>query len=70
MKWRYLLLRPRPRIGKPMRGRIHRIAIVQGGEVSVVVRFGMEEPQAKDLEQGALVDLSTIDMPNEEEPRG
>lgn len=53
-----------------MRGRIHRIAIVQGGEVSVVVRFGMEEPQAKDLEQGALVDLSTIDMPNEEEPRG
>lgn len=53
-----------------LRGRIHRIAIVQGGEVSVVVRFGMEEPHAKDLEQGALVDLSTIDMPNEEEPRG
>ena len=40
-----------------IRGRVHKISIVAGGEVSVVLRFGLDEPRARQLMQGALVEL-------------
>lgn len=44
-----------------IRGRIHKISIVAGGEVSVIVRFGIDEPLARQLAQGALVELQEIE---------
>ena len=45
------------RVGDPIRGRVHKISIVAGGEVSVVVRFGLDEPNARQLLQGTLVEV-------------
>lgn len=44
-----------------MRGRVHKIGIVAGGEVSVVIRFGIDEPNARWLQQGALVELQEVE---------
>lgn len=47
--------------GAPVvRGRVHKIGIVAGGEVSVVLRFGVDEPNARWLHQGSLVALQEI----------
>lgn len=43
--------------GDGIRGRIHKISIVQGGEVSIVIRCGIDEPRARQLSQGRLVEL-------------
>ena len=40
-----------------LRARVHKISIIAGGEVSVVLRFGLDEPRARQLTQGALVEL-------------
>jgi hypothetical protein len=45
------------------RGRVHRVSIVKGGEVSVVLRFGVEEARARGLNQGALIELHEIRPP-------
>jgi hypothetical protein len=47
--------------GPWIRGRVHKISIVAGGEVSVVIRFGIDEPQARQLTQGALVEIQEVD---------
>jgi hypothetical protein len=44
----------------PLRGRVHKVSVVRGGEVSVVVRFGVEEPNARALNQGALLELDVV----------
>lgn len=44
-------------VGEGMRGRVHKISIISGGEVSIVVRFGLDEPRARQLLQGSLVEL-------------
>lgn len=41
----------------PLRGRVHKVSIVAGGEVSVVVRFGIDEPRARELNQGRLLEV-------------
>lgn len=43
-----------------MRGRVHKVSVVKGGEVSVVVRFGVEEPTARQLNQGALLEIDVV----------
>jgi hypothetical protein len=45
---------------KPLRARVHKVSIVAGGEVSVVVRFGIEEPRARELNQGALLEVDVV----------
>lgn len=52
MKWLRNLLTK-----SPLRGRVHRMSVTKGGEVSIVVRFGMEESRARQLNQGALLDI-------------
>lgn len=43
-----------------LRGRISKMSITRGGRVSVVVTFGIDEPLARMLDQGALVELLEI----------
>lgn len=43
-----------------LRGRVHKVSVVRGGEVSVVVRFGIDEPAARALNQGALLELEVV----------
>lgn len=50
-------------MGPPLRGRVHRVSIVAGGEVSVVLRFGGEEVAARALNQGTLVQLRELPTP-------
>lgn len=45
------------RVGEGMRGRVHKISIIAGGEVSIVIRCGMDEPRARQLLQGSLVEF-------------
>lgn len=47
----------------PLRGRVHKVSVVRGGEVSVVVRFGLDEPNARLLNQGALLELAVVSEP-------
>lgn len=65
MKLSEFLRRMAPEVSstKPagIRGRIRNISIVAGGEVSVVVRFGLDEPKARQLAQGALVELQEVE---------
>jgi hypothetical protein len=49
--------------GPPLRGRVHKVSIVAGGEVSVVLRFGGEETAARALNQGTLVELRELPAP-------
>lgn len=49
--------RPLWRTGAGLRARVHKISIIAGGEVSVVLRFGLDEPRAKQLLQGTLVEV-------------
>lgn len=49
--------------GPAVRGRIHKVSIVAGGEVSVVLRFGVEESEARALDQGALIELRVLPAP-------
>ena len=46
--------------GAPLRGRVHRVSIVAGGEVSIVRRFGLDEPRARELNQGARVEVHDV----------
>lgn len=50
-------------LGPPLRGRVHKVSIVAGGEVSVVLRFGGEEVAARALDQGALAELRVAPAP-------
>lgn len=43
--------------GQGIRGRVHKLSIVAGGEVSIVIRCGLDEPQARHLTQGTLVEF-------------
>lgn len=45
------------RTGEPMRGRVNRVNIISSGELSVVVRFGMDEPRAHELKPGTMIEL-------------
>ena len=45
----------------PLRARVHKISIIAGGEVSVVLRVGIDEPRARQLTQGALVELWEVE---------
>ena len=45
------------RTGAPIRGRISRISKVRGGEISIVLRFGLEEDEAQRLMQGELLEV-------------
>lgn len=42
---------------QPIRGRVHKVSVVAGGEVSIVMRFGIDEPRARNLNQGELLDV-------------
>lgn len=45
----------------PLRGRVHRVAIVRGGELSVTLRFGVDEPDARvAFNQGVMVEVLPI----------
>lgn len=60
------------RVGEPVRGRIHRISRVRGGELSIVVRFGIEEDdRAQRLLQGSLIEIfeTTDGLPPKAEAR-
>ena len=52
-----------PQLGPPLRGRVHKVSIVAGGDVSVVLRFGGEEVAARSLNQGTLIELREIQAP-------
>jgi hypothetical protein len=41
-----------------LHGRVHKVSVVRGGEVSVVVRFGLDEPDARKLNQGDLLAIA------------
>lgn len=43
-----------------IRGRVHRVSIIPRGEVSMVIRFGMDEPTARQVNQGSLVAVVTL----------
>lgn len=58
--WHPLLSRLTLKRGAPLRGRVHRVSIVAGGEVSIVLRFGLDEPRARELNQGALVEVVAV----------
>jgi hypothetical protein len=49
--------------GDAVRGRVHRVSIVAGGEVSIVLRFGIDEPRARELNQGQLVEVLAATPP-------
>ena len=52
---------PRKRNGNPMRGRVSRVSVIRGGEVSVVLRFGLEElDRAKQLMPGVLLEVDEV----------
>lgn len=53
----------------PLRGRVHKVSVVRGGEVSVVVRFGIDEPHARALNQGALLELAVLKEADPPKPR-
>jgi hypothetical protein len=52
-----------PTAGPPIRGRVHKVSIVAGGEVSVVLRFGAEEIAARGINQGTLCELRELATP-------
>lgn len=53
--------------GASLRGRIFRCGIVKGGEISVTVRFGLEELEAaRQLVPGML--LEVVEVPEAEKP--
>lgn len=43
-----------------LRGRVHRVSIIAGGEVSIVLRFGIDEPDARQLNQGCLAAVDRL----------
>lgn len=45
------------RIGEPMRGRVNRVSVIGTGELSVVVRFGIDEPGAQGLKPGTMIEV-------------
>lgn len=49
--------RPIWRTGQGMRGRVHKLSIIAGGEVSIVIRCGLDEPRARQLLQGTLIEF-------------
>lgn len=62
MKWPWV--KPGQRVGKSIRGKVHRISIVQNGELSLVLRFGMEEmEEAKRFVSGTPVDVFELVPP-------
>jgi hypothetical protein len=44
----------------PMRGKVSRISVIRSGEVSMVVRFGIDEARARGLTPGTLVELQVM----------
>lgn len=50
--------------GRGMRGRVSRTNVVRGGEVSVTIRFGLEDrAQAVELSTGKLVAVIVLEQP-------
>jgi hypothetical protein len=45
------------RTGEPMRGSVNRVSVIATGELSVVVRFGMDEPRAQELKPGTMIEV-------------
>lgn len=45
------------RVGEPMRGRVNRVSVIATGELSVVVRFGIDEPRAQALKPGTMIEV-------------
>lgn len=55
--------KPRTRNGNPMRGRVSRVSVIRGGEVSVVLRFGLEElDRAKQLMPGVVLEVDEVQV--------
>lgn len=46
-----------------VRGRVHRSSVIRGGEVSVVIRFGIEAGDRMDLPPGTVVELCEVGLP-------
>lgn len=57
------------RVGVPLRGRVHKMSVVHGGECSVVVRFGLDEPRARELNQGTLLEVFEAVPPKEDKQK-
>lgn len=56
--WSFAGRRLFKRTGKSIRGRVSRVSIIRGGEVSVVVRFGLEErDRVQAFTPGTLLEL-------------
>lgn len=45
------------RKGRVLRGRVNRVSRIASGETSVVVRFGMDEPEANKLLPGTMIEV-------------
>lgn len=43
------------RTGEPIRGVVNRVSVIKGGERSVVIRFGLDEPDIDQLKPGTLI---------------
>jgi hypothetical protein len=52
----------------PLRGKVSRISVIRSGEVSMVVRFGIDEARARGLTPGTLVELN-VATDSEEVPK-
>lgn len=48
------------RKGRVLRGRVNRVGRIASGELSVVIRFGSEEPDAGLLLPGTLVEVAEL----------
>lgn len=56
--------------GTTLRGRVSRVALVKGGELSVTLRFGLEEIEAaRKLSPGNLLELIQVTEPPPPEPK-
>lgn len=55
------LLKGRRPLAGGLRGRIHKISYVKGGELSIVIRFGIEEAYENRIQQGTLVAMIELD---------
>lgn len=55
--WQRLIRPSLWRKGRVLRGRINRVSRIASGETSVVVRFGMDEPDADKLLPGTMIEV-------------
>lgn len=55
--WDKLIRPPLWRKGRVLRGRVNRVSRIATGETSIVVRFGMDEPDADKLLPGTMIEV-------------